>query len=227
MTARRRRGAVLRPVIILILLVLLAPYALAVAYRVVDPPSTLMLWRQVTGQRVVRIWVPLAQMAPTLPAAVVAAEDASFCRNSGIDFGELRDALSDVDDIDDLGVVRGGSTISQQAAKNLFLWPGRSIVRKILEAPLALWLNIVLPKRRLLEIYLNIAEWGPNGEFGAEAGARRAFGHGARELTLPQAALMAAVLPNPRRRDARNPSPGLRRLAGIYQGRARRLDCLG
>jgi monofunctional biosynthetic peptidoglycan transglycosylase len=104
--------------------------------------------------------------------------------------------------------------------KNLFLWQGRSFIRKALEVPLALWMNLVLPKRRVLEIYLNIAEWGPNGEFGAEAGARYAFGKSARELTPRQAAELAAILPNPVHRSARVPSLQLRKLAGVYERRA-------
>ena len=126
-----------------------------------------MLWRWVTGARVERTWAPLAAISPALPRAVMVAEDARFCTHRGIDFGELRAAIEDADDLSEM---RGGSTIAQQTAKNLFLWPGRSVVRKALEFPLALWLDLVLGKRRLMEIYLNIAEWGPNGEFGAEAG---------------------------------------------------------
>ena len=114
------------------------------------------------------------------------------------------------------------STITQQVAKNLFLWPGRSFVRKALEAPLALWIDLVLPKRRVLEIYLNIAEWGPNGEFGVQAGARHAFGRTAAQLSAADAGLMAAVLPNPKRRSARQPLPAVRRIAGIVQVRAAR-----
>ena len=114
--------------------------------------------------------------------------------------------------------MRGASTITQQVAKNLFLWPGHSVARKALEFPLALWIDLVLSKRRILEIYLNVAEWGPNGEFGVEAGAQRAFGKSARSLTRYQAALLAAMLPNPHDRDARRPGPGLRRLAGLYVG---------
>src|SRR6202040_3917651 len=101
---------------------------------------------------------------------------------------------------DDIGEARGGSTITQQTAKNLFLWPGRSFVRKALEFPLALWIDLVLPKRRIMEIYLNIARWGPNGEFGAEAGARSAFGKSAVDLDRREAALLASILPNPVRR---------------------------
>ena len=109
----------------------------------------------------------------------------------------MREAIEEADDISE---ARGGSTITQQIAKNLFLWPGRSFVRKALELPLALWIDLVLPKRRVLEIYLNIAEWGPNGEFGAEAGSRHAFNKPARLISAREAALLAAVLPNPRRR---------------------------
>ena len=119
-------------------------------------------------------------------------------------------------------VVAGASTISQQVAKNLFLWQGRSFVRKALEVPLALWIDLVLTKRRILEIYLNIAEMGATGEFGAEAGARRAFNRSARDLSSYQAALLAASLPNPVARSARSPGPGLRRLAGLYVARVAR-----
>jgi len=131
----------------------------------------------------------------------------------------MRAALDDAEDITD---ARGGSTISQQLAKNLFLWPGRSVVRKGLEFPLALWIDLVVPKRRIMEIYLNVAEWGPNGEFGVEAGALHAFNKSAAQLSSGEAALLAAMLPNPRRRSAKQPRPGVRRVAGIIQSRAAR-----
>jgi monofunctional glycosyltransferase len=217
---------VLRGIVIAMLVVLLLPYVVAPFYRVIDPVSTLMLWRRITGARVERVWTPLGAIAPALPRAVMAAEDARFCTHHGVDLGELRAAIEDADDLSDM---RGGSTIAQQAAKNLFLWQGRSYVRKALEFPLALWLDVVLGKRRLMEIYLNIAEWGPNGEFGAEAAARHAFGKPARDLTGREAALLAATLPNPRSRSAARPGPGVRRLAGIYEARAARsaaAECL-
>ena len=206
-----------RNLIILALAVLLIPYAIAPLYRFVDPVSTPMLWRWATGKRVVRIVVPLNRIAPALRLAVIIAEDGSFCRNRGIDLGAIREAMQQSDE---LGEARGASTITQQTAKNLFLWEGRSFIRKALEFPLALWLNLVLPKRRVLEIYLNIAEWGPNGEFGAEAGARWAFGKSARDLTPPEAAELAAILPNPVRRSARIPSVLVRRLAALYEQRS-------
>lgn len=218
----KRMPRSLRAVILAVLVVLALPYALTPLYAVVDPLSTVMLWRQVTGERVERHWMPLSRVAPALPLAVIIAEDGRFCRHHGVDFRELREALADVGDLDDLHDVRGGSTLTQQLAKNLFLWQGRNYVRKALEFPLALWIDLVLPKRRVLEIYLNIAEWGPNGEFGIEAGSRRAFRKSAHDLDRYQAALMAAVLPSPVRRDAHSPGPGLRRLAGLYVARSAR-----
>ena len=207
---------------------LFLPYLLAPLYRVIDPMSTLMMARWVLGKRVARTLVPLERIAPVLPRSVIASEDGRFCVHHGIDLGELRAAWEDADDITE---VRGGSTITQQVAKNLFLWPGRSFIRKGLEFPLALWIDLVVPKRRIMEIYLNIAEWGPNGEFGIESAAHYAFNKPASQLSSGEAALLAAMLPNPRRRSAKAPRPGVRRVAGIVQARAARsgpIDaCLG
>jgi monofunctional biosynthetic peptidoglycan transglycosylase len=211
---RRRLAIFLAPFVVIVLL----PYAIAPFYRFIDPISTPILWRRLTGQRVEQTFVPLAHIAPALPLTVVVAEDGSFCHNRGIDIGAMREALEQSDD--NPGESRGASTITQQTAKNLFLWQGRSFIRKGLEIPLALWLNLVLPKRRVLEIYLNIAEWGPNGEFGAEAGARWAFGKSARDLNPREAAELAAILPNPMLRSARTPGFIVRRLAGLYERRA-------
>jgi monofunctional glycosyltransferase len=200
------------------LVLVLLPYVIAPFYRFVDPVSTVMLWRWATGGRVERIVVPLNRISPALPLSVIVAEDGTFCHNHGIDLGAVREALQQSED--NVGVSRGASTITQQAAKNLFLWQGRSFVRKALEFPLAIWINLVLPKRRILEIYLNIVEWGPNGEFGAEAGAHWAFGKSARELNGREAAELASILPNPVRRSARTPNVMVRRLAGLYERRA-------
>jgi monofunctional biosynthetic peptidoglycan transglycosylase len=199
-----------------VLALLSLPYVLVPLYRVINPVSTLMLWRWATGGRIERAFVPLQRMAPALPLTVIAAEDGRFCRHRGIDWEEIRDQIEDLEDIRE---ARGVSTITQQTAKNLFLWPSRSLVRKALEFPLALWMDLVLPKWRILEIYLNIAEWGPRGQFGAETASRYAFNKSASALSPREAALLAAVLPNPRRRSARNPSPAVRRLAGIYEVR--------
>jgi monofunctional biosynthetic peptidoglycan transglycosylase len=200
---------------------LLLPYLLTPLYRVVDPPSTLMLARWLLGRPVERVVVPLDRVAPVLPRTVIASEDGRFCRHHGIDLAEMREAWEDADDISEL---RGGSTITQQVAKNLFLWSGRSYVRKGLEFPLALWIDLILPKERVLELYLNIAEWGPSGQFGVDAGANYAFGRSAAKLSPREAALLAAMLPNPHRRSARKPGPGMRRLSGTYMVRARSVD---
>lgn len=213
--SRVRYLAILAVVIAAVLV--LVPYAVAPFYRVVDPVSMPMLRRIVTGAHVEHIVVPLDRIAPALPLAVIVAEDGSFCRNHGIDLGAMREALEKTNEI---GEARGASTITQQTVKNLFLWNGRSLVRKALEIPLALWLNLVLPKRRIMEIYLNIAQWGPNGEFGAEAAAHWAFGKSAYDLNSREAAELASILPNPIRRSARVPNVLVHRLAALYERRA-------
>jgi monofunctional biosynthetic peptidoglycan transglycosylase len=206
-----------RNLLLILLAILLLPYLLAPLYRIGHPVSALMAWRWLSGAPVSRQWIDLSAMSPSLPRSVVASEDAKFCSHHGIDWGALRDVI---DDAEEGEVSRGGSTITQQVAKNLFLWPGRSVVRKALEMPLALWIDRVLPKQRILEIYLNIAELGPSGQFGAEAGSLYAFNRSASSLSPREAALLAAILPNPVKRSARNPGPGVRRLAGTYMVRA-------
>ena len=208
---------IVRYLLLILLVLLLAPYLVAPFYRAGHPVSTLMAWRWLKGAPVSRQWVDLNAMSPYLPRTVVASEDAKFCSHRGVDWDALREVM---DDAEDGEVTRGGSTITQQVAKNLFLWPGRSVVRKALELPLSMWIDLVLPKQRVLEIYLNIAELGPSGQFGVGSGAAYAFAKPASELTPREAALLAAILPNPVRRSARNPGPGVRRLSVTYVMRA-------
>lgn len=210
---------ILRAAVLTLAALLVLPYLLTPLYLFARPVSTSMLWRYLTFQRVERTYLPIADIARALPATVIAAEDARFCSHRGVDWRGLREAM---DEADSWNEARGGSTITQQVAKNLFLWQGRSYLRKALELPLALWIDLLLGKRRVMEIYLNIAEWGPDGQFGAEAGARHAFRKPAAALSAREAALLAAVLPSPRRRSAARPGPGVRRLAGIYEARGRR-----
>ena len=217
----------IRAVMLVVLGLVLLPYALTPLYSTGHPVSTLMIGRYLTGEPVSRTWVDLGEMSEALPRSVVAAEDAKFCFHHGIDWGSVRTIIEDAQDGE---VARGGSTITQQVAKNLFLWPGRSVVRKALEFPLAMWIDFVLSKKRILELYLNVAELGPDGQFGAEAGARYAFGRPASALSPREAALLASILPNPVTRSARNPGPGVRRMAGTYVVRARSAeisDCWG
>jgi monofunctional biosynthetic peptidoglycan transglycosylase len=217
---------VVRLAIASVLAAIVAILVLGVVYRFVPPVSTLMLGRWATFQPVDRIYVPLSAIAPSLPAAVVTSEDARFCDHGGIDWGALREV---VEDADDESPSRGASTIAMQTAKNLFLWPGRSYVRKALELPIALYLDVVWGKRRMMEVYLNIAEWG-DGVFGAEAAARRHFGKSARNLTQAEAALLAAALPNPRLRSPGRPTVRHRTLANRLlvrmQGSAGLKTCL-
>ena len=142
---RLRRG--LRVLMIALLALVLLPYALTPIYAVVDPVSTAMLGRRMSGARVERHPVPLSRISPALPLTVIIAEDGRFCSHHGVDLTEIREAIAEADDFDGM---RGGSTITQQLAKNLFLWQGRSYVRKALEFPLALWIDLVLPKRRIM-----------------------------------------------------------------------------
>ncbi|MFI5012760.1 MAG: monofunctional biosynthetic peptidoglycan transglycosylase [Hyphomicrobiales bacterium] len=227
----RHRASLLYRLVSLAYLVPLGLAALflvvATVYSQTHPPSMLMLGRWLTGQSVDRRWVGLDDISRNLVAAVVTSEDARFCSHHGVDWVEMRTAL---DDSEDGGPSRGASTISMQTVKNLFLWNSRSFIRKGLEIPMALALDRLWSKRRMLEVYLNIAEWG-EGVFGAEAASRISFGKAAKDLTPREAALLAAALPNPKRRDARHPSRGyLRRattIARLATPDADWLDCLG
>lgn len=197
------------------------PLVLVPLYAVVPPTSTLMLSRYVTGQPVTRIWRDIDTVSDRLRTAVILSEDGQFCRHDGVDWGALRVEIANWQAGRD---ARGASTITMQVARNLFLWNDRSALRKALEVPLAIYIDFVLPKKRIFEIYLNIAEWGPNGEFGIEAGSQAAFGTTAESFTWQRAALLAVTLPNPHVRRPANPSAGLRRVAGIVEARARQFS---
>ncbi len=164
------------------------------AYRFVAPPGTLlMLERKLSGDVIIHPWVSLENISPHLVTAVIAAEDTRFCLHNGIDFDAIEEALSEAENGARL---RGASTISQQTAKNAFLWNGRSWLRKGGETWMTFVIETLWPKRRIMEMYLNIAEWG-DGNFGAEAAAQKRFGKSAKDLSQQEAALLAAVLPNP------------------------------
>jgi monofunctional biosynthetic peptidoglycan transglycosylase len=189
---------------------------LIVIYRFVNPPvSALMVLRALTGNSIEQDWVPLRSISPNLRRAVIVSEDGRFCSHWGIDFAEVAAAVKRRQG----GVPRGASTITMQVAKNLFLWPAKSYVRKVIEVPLTYVIEMLWPKRRILEVYLNIAEWGP-GIFGAEAAARAHFGQSAADLGTRQAAQLAVALPNPLRRNAGAPSAWTSRRASVIQRRA-------
>jgi monofunctional biosynthetic peptidoglycan transglycosylase len=199
----------------LVLAYVAAVVLLGLAYTAATPVSTLMLARVATGQSYARQPVPLEAISPYLAQAVIASEDARFCQHGGVDWVALREVIEEADED---GPTRGASTISMQTAKNLFLWPGRSVVRKGMEIPVALYADFVWSKRRMMENYLNMAEWG-EGIFGAEAAAQHHFRKPARALTRTEAALLATALPNPVRRNAGRPNARHRALAARLLGR--------
>lgn len=184
------------------------------AYRVVNPPVTFYMMQEKWRLGALdRQWVPLEGVAPVMARSVVAAEDANFCMHWGFDMTAIRTAIAD-------GGNRGASTLSQQVVKNVYLWHGRSWPRKALEAAITPLVEAVWPKRRIIEVYLNVAEFG-EGVFGVEAAARHYFGVGPEALTPVQAARLAAVLPDPKGRNAARPSGWLRkRAASIMDGAA-------
>jgi monofunctional biosynthetic peptidoglycan transglycosylase len=209
-----RRG--LRIAATIVFALVFIPLILTPLYTVIRPASTVMLFNWLTLQPVDRRWVNLDDIAPIVPRTIVTAEDSRFCSHLGVDWS----AVSDVLDLTG-GTPRGASTITMQTVKNLYLWQGRSYLRKALEVPLAYYADIVLGKRRVLEIYLNVAEWGP-GIFGVEAAARVYFNRSAASLNARQAGLLAAALPNPLVRNPARPDARLRQRGNMLAGRAAR-----
>ncbi len=208
---RRWRGIALRVVVVVVAI----PLVLAPIYWIVPPVSTLMVFTRLTDGPIKRDWVAFDDIAPSLVASVMMSEDGRFCEHAGVDWHELGKVIDD-----DSGHPRGASTIAMQTARNLFLWTSRSYVRKAIEIPLALYIDFVWSKRRLMEIYLNVVQWGPD-TFGIEAAARHYFNRSAKRLTAGQSALLAVTLPNPYTRDPGHPTHNLRSLARIIAQRAR------
>jgi monofunctional biosynthetic peptidoglycan transglycosylase len=197
---RRLRNLILVAIAVLVV----APTVLIAAYRFVDPPITpLMLIRLGEGQPIRKTWRDLERISPDLGRSVIAAEDNWFCEHAGFD---LREMTGQFERWLAGGRPRGASTITMQTAKNLFLWPQRDPLRKIVEAWLTWQIELFWPKDRILEVYLNIVEFG-GGIYGAEAAARTYFARPASALTPTQSALLAAVLPNPRTYSPVRPSP--------------------
>jgi monofunctional biosynthetic peptidoglycan transglycosylase len=224
--ARRR---LVRRLLVAAMILAIAPSVVIAAYRLVPPPVTpLMLIRLAQGSGLDYRWVPLERMSPALVRAVIAAEDNRFCRHFGFDVQAITDEL---DEWMETGAPpRGASTITQQTAKNILLWPGRDLVRKGIEAGLTPQIELLWSKRRILEVYLNVIEIG-DGIYGAEAAAQRFFAKPARALTPREAALIAAVLPAPQHRSAERPSPAVKRRAARILARAEAIapltGCIG
>ena len=227
MAGRRSRIVILMRWVGLVGLALVLVFAALVAlYAVARPISTLMLGRTIEGKSYERVYVRLADIAPVAVASVIASEDDGFCHNDGVDWDALHEVMGGAGRN---GPRRGASTITMQTAKNLFLWPGRSAIRKGIEIGMALVLGKVWSKAHIVEVYLNVAEWG-DGVYGVEAAAERYFHKRASQLDARESALLATSLPNPIKRNAAHPSPMQRILAARIVARARdtieQLDCL-
>lgn len=211
-------GRVLRALLIFILIFgLIGPVAVVALYRFVPPPMTfLMVQRIFEGKGFDRRWVPLDKISPRLVGAVVASEDSGFCRHNGFDVAAIKKAF---EHNANSSKIRGGSTISQQTAKNVFLWPRRDYVRKGLEAYFTVLIELIWGKPRIMEVYLNSIEWGP-GIYGAEAAAQRNFGVSAAKLSPAQAARLAVIVPKPLSWKANKPGRYVRKRSGTIAARA-------
>lgn len=221
---RNRRGLwqrVRRTAAIAILALLAAPVLLAALYRAAPPPLTpLMVIRLFEGEGIRKQWTPLSRISPHLVRSVIGLEDSRFCVHGGIDWDSVSDAVSEHLQGAPL---RGASTISMQTAKNLFLWPDQNFLRKAIEAPMTYMIEAVLGKRRIIEIYLNVVEWGP-GVYGAEAASQAYFKRPANALTPWQAGLLASILPSPRKWSPIDPTDYIQNRARTAMARAQVLS---
>lgn len=198
----------------LILVLALFPFVGVALFAIVPPTPTILMLRQVVrGEGLDYQWRGLNDISPNLVNAVIASEDARFCSHNGFDMDAIQKAL---DHNADGGRMRGGSTISQQTAKNVFLWPSRDWIRKGLEAGYTVLIETFWGKRRIMEVYLNVVEWAP-GVYGAQAASQHWFNKNARDLTPREAARLAAILPAPRRYQAADPGPYVRRRGARVQ----------
>lgn len=216
-TKAKRRHPWLRRIGLVILALVSGLFLSIIAFRFVNPPITpVMVAEKLRGATLKYRFVPLEDIARDLPLAVIASEDGRFCNHWGVDWAAVKDAIQEARKRG--RSFRGASTIPMQTAKNLYLWTDRSYVRKVLELPLAYLLTLFWPKERVIEVYLNIAQWGP-GIFGAEAASQRYFNKSASQLTRREALLLAVSLPAPRLRNPGKPSPRMQRMAKAVERR--------
>jgi monofunctional biosynthetic peptidoglycan transglycosylase len=210
-----------RTILIALLTAIAAPVVLTALYRAVPPPLTpLMVIRLFEGEGLRKQWTPLTRISPHLVKSVIGLEDSRFCIHGGIDWDSVSDAVSEHLQGAPL---RGASTISMQTAKNLFLWPDQHFLRKVIEAPMTYMIETILGKRRIMEIYLNVVEWGP-GVYGAEAAAQAYFKRPASALTPWQAGLLASILPSPRKWSPVDPTDYIQNRARTAMARAQVLS---
>ncbi|MDX2233154.1 MAG: monofunctional biosynthetic peptidoglycan transglycosylase [Hyphomonadaceae bacterium] len=217
-----RRSWLMRALAAMVVVTVIIPVLWVILYGIVEAPGTLLMaQRAAEGETIRRDVTPISKMSPHLVRAVIAAEDARFCAHNGFDVEAIEQAVKYNERAKKRGSEkrRGASTISQQTAKNLFLWPARSWVRKGLEVYFTFLIEAIWPKRRIMEAYLNAAEWG-DGVFGAEAAAQARFGKSAADLTAQEASRLAAVLPSPNKWNPVSPGPYVRGRARAIVARA-------
>lgn len=217
---RRNKHSWLRRALRILLVIAAAILLSIVAFRFINPLITpVMLAEKLRGHTLRREWVPLKDMSRQLPIAAISSEDGRFCAHWGVDWSAVKEAI---DEGGGLRAFRGASTIPMQTAKNLYLWSGRSYVRKAIEVPLAYVMSALWPKARMMEVYLNVAQFG-RGIFGVEAASRYYFKKSAADLTRREAVLLVAALPNPR---FRNPAKPSRRMLLVARSIERRLPIM-
>ncbi len=216
---KRWTGRLVKWCLVAAVLLSLIPVLLTLVYwpSFVHPISSLMVSKWFAGESVKREWVKFEEISPHVWQSVMMSEDGRYCFHSGVDWNQVNIVVGDVLEG---GRMRGASTISMQSVKNLYLWSDRSFLRKILEVPLAMLIDAVWGKKRLMEIYLNIAEWGP-GIYGIGAASRHHFKRSAGRLSRRQAALLAVTLPNPKVRNPRKPTRHMRSVARVVERRAK------
>ena len=216
---KRLKKRIRRYIVITFSLFFVISILLTLPLRWLNPFTTaFIIQEQFSDKKIISLeWSPYENIAATLPIAVVASEDQKFPHHFGFDFESISNALTE-----DQGPTRGASTISQQLAKNLYFWPGRSLFRKALEAYFTVLIEVFLPKRRILEIYLNVVEFAP-AIYGVGAASRKLFSRTPARISAYQAALLAAVLPNPKRMSALNPSSYVLNRAAQIQDEVRNL----
>ena len=215
-TGKKRRGLLAGLFLWLFGLTVALPVCWVLLYRFVPPPVTsLMLIRYAEGRGMDYRWRGLHDISPTLAQAAIASEDGKFCSHHGFDFTAMEKAMAHNDKRPNR--VRGGSTISQQTAKNVFLWPGRNYVRKGMEAYFTVLIEGLWGKKRIMEVYLNVVEMG-SGIYGAEAASQVDFGHSARKMSTSEAARLVTILPNPLKYNAVDPGAYVQRRAGRVAG---------
>jgi monofunctional glycosyltransferase len=215
---RKKRGLVKR-LFLLIFTLLLLPYFLVVLYSLIPPISLPVIGKAVTFQDVHWRWRSIDNISPSLPRAIISAEDGRFCEHNGVDWEALEKSLKRYEKRKKMK--HGASTIHMQIAKNLFYWPLPTLLRKPLEIPTALWIDMMWSKQRVIEVYMNIAQFGKN-VYGAEAAARYYFNKSANELNSNESARLASILPSPVKRNAAKPSKYVKKYSGSIKARAAR-----